>query len=79
MIDAAILSTNIVQPKARLRFWQDVVCDTFVELDCHAVRTHPFFGSLTNRSLLNIQFSDVRAAPQKVMRTRAKIARSTHD
>jgi AraC-like DNA-binding protein len=79
VIDSAKISTDIVQPKARLRFWREAVCDTFVELECHADQSNEFFGTLTNRALLNIQFSHVRAAAQKVVRTRSKIAQSNHD
>jgi AraC-like DNA-binding protein len=79
MIDAADITTDVVLPKARLRFWREAVCDTFVELECHAAQSNEFFGSLANRSLLDIQFSDVRAAAQKVVRTRSKIAQSNHD
>jgi AraC-like DNA-binding protein len=79
MIDAATMSTDSVQPKARKRFWQEAVCDTFVELDCHADGSDEFFGSLTNTALLDIQFSDVQASAQRVLRTRSKIARSNHD
>jgi AraC-like DNA-binding protein len=79
MIDAVKMSTDVVQPKARLRFWREAVCDTFVELECHAAQTDEFFGTLTNSSLLDIQFSLVRAAAQRVVRTRSKIAQSSLD
>jgi AraC-like DNA-binding protein len=79
MADAAKMSTDVVQPKARLRFWREAVCDTFVELECHAVQSNEFYGTLTNSSLLDIQFSSVQAAAQKVVRTRTKIAQSNHD
>jgi AraC-like DNA-binding protein len=79
MVDSAKISTDVVQPKARLRFWQEAVCDTFVELECRAVQSNNFFGAMTSSSLLDIQFSSVRAAAQKVARTRSKIAQSNHN
>lgn len=74
-----LLSTDTVAASARLPFWRDIVCATFVELDCESANQDGFFGSIDNQALLDLQFSDIRAAPQRVVRSRAKIARSNLD
>jgi hypothetical protein len=35
-----VLSTAEVAERKRIQYWQDAVCDTFVELDCKPFRTH---------------------------------------
>lgn len=79
MVDVTTLNTELVEPRHRLRFWRDTVCDTFVELECQSAEAEDFHGSLSNSALLDIQFSDVSAAAQKVVRTRSKIAQSSHE
>jgi AraC-like DNA-binding protein len=73
------LTTDSLAAKKRLPFWQDVVCDTFVELECESARREQFFGSLVNRAFGEIQFSAVESCSQRVVRTRSKISRSEKD
>ena len=42
-----VLTTADVAERKRFQFWQDAVCDTFVELDCQARGSAPFFGEIT--------------------------------
>lgn len=79
MIEASASDRLPSRGAARLHYWRDVVCDTFVELECQAGASDDFHGSLHSSSLLDIEFSDVRASAQKVERTRSRIARSHHD
>lgn len=78
-LEALSLTTASVDARDRLAFWRDVVCDTFVELDCESHLADGFHGALTNTSLCGIQFSHVAAEAQQVVRSRAKIARSARD
>ncbi len=71
-----LLSTDGVAARSKLDYWREIVCDTFVELDCRAAAAHGFYGSIASRSLHDIVFTRVDAAPQHVARTPAKIARS---
>jgi AraC-like DNA-binding protein len=73
------LSTDSVVTSNRLPYWRDFVCDTFVELECDSVSGEQFFGSITNQTLGNIQFSDVDSCAQHVVRTRSKISQSGKD
>ena len=73
------LTTEILAEKDRLPYWRDVVCDTFVELDCDGIGQADFFGSVTNSAIGDIQISEVKSTSQIVSRTRSKIAQSERD
>lgn len=79
MDDRGRLSTDTIAATGRLPYWRDVVCATFVELDCESAMSAGFFGSIENRAMLDLQFSDIRSAAQRVVRTRSTIARSDRD
>lgn len=76
---AELLTTEQMGLRDRLPFWRDMVCDTFVELECEPAVDGPFSGSITNASVGDIQFSDVSSLAQRVRRTRSKIASSDLD
>jgi AraC-like DNA-binding protein len=78
-VEALSLTTESVAAHERLAYWRDVVCATFVELDCDSPVPEGFFGSVTNSSLCGIQFSNVQSGPQHVVRTRSRIAQSDLD
>ena len=42
-----VLTTGDIAEPKRAQFWQDAVCDTFVELDCQAGVAKTFFGEIT--------------------------------
>ena len=42
-----VLTTADIAERKRFQFWQDAVCDTFVELDCQAGVQDMFFGEIT--------------------------------
>ena len=42
-----VLTTADIAERKRFQFWQDAVCDTFVELDCQTGREERFFGEIT--------------------------------
>ena len=73
------LTTDSVTERRRLPFWREVVCETFVELDCEAPSGAEFFGSITNCSVGDIQFSEIQSAAQHVRRTRSTISHSDKD
>ena len=49
------LSTEILAEKDRLPYWRDVVCATFVELECDGIGSNDFFGSMSNSAIGDIQ------------------------
>lgn len=68
-----VVSTSDVAERKRFLFWQDAVCDTFVDLDCKAYADRPFFGELATARCNDLHFSSVRADAQIVKRTPARI------
>jgi AraC-like DNA-binding protein len=77
---AKLLSTTQVEPRDRLSYWIDAVCDTYVQLDCDAP---PDAGSIDGEirldTLATLELSRVTATAQHVRRTPAKIARASED
>jgi len=74
------VSTDRVEPSQRLAFWSDMVCSTYVQLECDAAPgATTIEGTIDADSLAALQLSRVTASPQVVRRTAAKIARATED
>lgn len=74
-----LLSTDTVRQRERLPYWCDLVCDTFVELDCDSQVSDSFSGELRNVAFGDIQISMVDSVAQRVRRTRSRIATSARD
>jgi AraC-like DNA-binding protein len=74
-----LLSTDTVRAKERLPYWCDMVCDTFVELDCDSQESDSFSGELRNVDFGAIQISIVDSVAQRVRRTRSRISTSARD
>jgi AraC-like DNA-binding protein len=76
----AQLSTQGVEPSQRLAFWTDMVCSTYVQLECDAADgANTIEGQISAQQLATLQLSQVSSTPQVVRRTAAKIARSAED
>jgi hypothetical protein len=74
------LSTASVAPGQRLAFWADLVCNTYVQLDCEAAAgASSIDGEIVADTLGSLQLSRVTASPQVVRRTNAQIARASED
>ena len=69
------LSTDSVAARQRTAFWTDLVCDTYVQLQCdpHAGRD-AIDGEIVADELATLQLSRVTATAQLVRRTPALIA-----
>jgi AraC-like DNA-binding protein len=74
-----VVSTSDIAERKRFLYWQDAVCDTFVDLDCKAYADRPFFGELATASCNDLHFSSVRADGQIVERTPARIRRAREE
>lgn len=70
------ISTQAVAPRERAAFWREVVCRTFVELECSPLGPAPLEGSIEDICAGERHLCDVRATAQQVVRARAQIARS---
>jgi AraC-like DNA-binding protein len=74
-----VLTTAEIAERKRFQFWQDAVCDTFVELDCQAGAEETFFGEITTAECEGLHFSTVRSDSQIVKRTRSRIHRAREE
>ena len=75
-----ILSTASVDARQRVAFWTDLVCDTYVQLECDAhAGAEAIDGEIVADQLATLALSRVTATAQKVRRTPAKIARASED
>ena len=72
-------TTDVVDPKHRLEYWTDVVCSTYVELDCEPAASGGFVGAIDSYPLPGLDISVVRSKSQRVMRTPVLIAQAVHD
>ncbi len=77
-----VLDTNQVEPHRRADYWSDMVCGTYVQLDC-APRTKNYAKNFSGRikvaELATLQLTSVESEPQHVERTAAKISRDPED
>ncbi len=74
------VSTNSVAQNQRLAFWTDMVCDTYVQLDCEPpAGASSVEGDIVANQLATLHLSRVTASAQRVSRTPAKIARASED
>ena len=74
------VTTASVEPGQRLAFWTDMVCNTYVQLDCDAAAgAASIEGDIVADELATLRLSRVTATPQIVRRTAAKIAHASED
>jgi AraC-like DNA-binding protein len=76
---AVMLDTNSSAPDRRLAVWQDIVCDTFVGLDCRSDMHDAFWGSVSQSAVGPATFTRVDSCAQRVFRTPSRIARASED
>jgi AraC-like DNA-binding protein len=76
---AVVLDTSSSAPHRRLATWQDIVCDTFVGLDCRSDMSDGFWGKVTQSRIGPASFTQVDSCAQNVLRTPSRIARASED
>lgn len=76
IVEESSLTTAAMPRKERVSFWSDLVCKTFVELDCTVGSPDEFHGKIDRRQAGDLEFSHVVSSQHVVTRTRARIARS---
>jgi AraC-like DNA-binding protein len=76
---AVVLDTSASVPHRRLAIWQDIVCDTFVGLDCRSDQRDGFWGSIAQSRIGPASFTRVESCAQTVLRTPSRIARASED
>jgi AraC-like DNA-binding protein len=76
---AVVLDTKSSVPNRRLAVWQDIVCDTFVGLDCRSDMRDGFWGSVSQSAIGPVTCTQVDSCAQQVLRTPSRIARASED
>ena len=76
---AIVLDTSSSVPDRRLAVWQDIVCDTFVGLDCQSDMHDGFWGSVSQSTIGPATCTRVDSCAQRVLRTPSRIARASED
>ncbi|WP_082519479.1 helix-turn-helix domain-containing protein [Variovorax sp. Root411] len=75
-----IFSTAGLPSRERTAFWTDLVCGTYVDLECEPAASKDIVeGEILAFTFSNLQLSRVTATAQTVRRTPTKIARSNED
>lgn len=76
-----LLTTQSVPLRDRVPYWVDLICSTYVMLDCEPTdgASRPFEGSIEHQRLQGLELSIVRSGPQKVLRTASAVARDPDD
>ncbi len=74
-----VLTTADVAPDQRLAYWVDMICTTYVQLECDSPAPIHFRGSILSHRLPGLDMSVVRSRAQRVMRTPRVISRATDD
>jgi AraC-like DNA-binding protein len=74
------ISTRDVAAPHRLAFWTDMVCHTYVQLECDAPEGSAVIdGEIVSDELATLQLSRVTATAQLVRRTPALVSRASED
>jgi hypothetical protein len=76
---AVVLDTSSCLPQRRLAVWQDIVCDTFVGLDCKSDMRGTFWGAVSQSRIGQVALTQVDSTAQRVFRTPSRIARASED
>jgi AraC-like DNA-binding protein len=79
---STVLDTRHMEPRRRAEYWSDMVCSTYVQLDCVPLapaQEHDFMGNIAVSQLASLQLTDVCSQAQHVQRTPAKIAGDPED
>lgn len=76
-----VLTTQAVASSERMAYWVDMICSTYVKLDCDPVHggDRDFDGAIEHHRLPGLELSVVRSGPQTVQRTHSAIARDSED
>jgi AraC-like DNA-binding protein len=75
----SLVSTDQVPASQAFSFWQEVICDTFIELDCAATSENTFRGKVSSTATGAFQLSSLVSDEIEVTRSRPRIARSREE
>ncbi|MFB3813155.1 MAG: helix-turn-helix domain-containing protein [Terriglobales bacterium] len=75
----AFVTTADVPESKRFDFWRDVICSTFLHLDCVRISDRPFFGEIASTRVHDVSFARIRARETKSIRTRAQVRQALQE
>lgn len=70
------ISTDQVSPRDAFAFWQDVICDTFINLDCRSRSPNGFSGAVYSQPFGDLQLSAMASHEIGLERTRSRVAQA---
>lgn len=73
---AQVLTTDLVAPRQRVAFWQEMVSQTFVQAHCDSTVGEAFHASISTEVFDQTEISRIQAAPQRIHRRAVDIARA---
>lgn len=71
-----VLTTDIVAPRQRVAFWQEMVSQTFVQAHCESSVGESFRGRISTEAFDQTEISRIDAGPQRIHRRTIDIARA---
>lgn len=71
--------TDHVAPQDRIAYWRDVVCATYVQLECEIADTSDIRGAIEIKRLADVSVSEVSGTGGKVRRRARDIRRATEE
>jgi len=74
-----VLSTEHVAANDAFAYWQDLVCDVFINLQRATARSNGFSGFIYNQQFGDLQLSSMRSTEMELRRTTRHIARESED
>ena len=76
---AGFISTNEVNERDRLSYWNDLVCRTLPRVEVTSLIDKPFFGSIATDQLAFVKFAEATTQPSLITRSKQFIAETTED
>jgi len=74
-----LLSTNDVGQRERFAYWQDLICDAIVNLDCRAPEPAHFAGSILVHDFGELRLSTMESDQMSLIRSPRRISRVRED
>src|SRR6187402_1803542 len=74
-----VLSTESVPEGQRTEYWLDMICTTYVHLDCVVPDDQRLFGDIAFNRLGSLDFTHLRANAKRVRRTPDRIRKGGED
>lgn len=75
----SLMSTaNLPEPE-RFDFWREVICNTFLHLECKRMSDRPFVAEIATTQTKDVSFSRIRARENKIVRTPLQIRKASEE